>query len=50
MINEFNEKFLIDGKFSDLPIRFWRNRENIGLAIHSNMTDQKSKIQNIHPF
>ena len=65
MSNTLNEKFKIfisrffrfaspkisvHREFPDLPIRFWRNRENMHLGIRFTKSDLKSKKDNLHWF
>ena len=48
-MNDFSP-ISMNGEFSDLLMRFWRNGENIPLGIYFVLTNQKSKMWNIHLF
>ena len=43
-------KISVYGEFPDLPMRFWRNSENMHLGIRPTKSNLKSKIENMHWF
>ena len=47
---EFQSKIPIHGEFPDLPIRFWRNGENIDTGIQPKLNNFKSGIKTLGPF